>query len=127
MEFPRLGVKSELQLSVYTTATATWDLSCVCDLYHSSRQCPIPDPLSEARHQTCILMDTSQIGFCCTTTGTPVTLVLLLLKKYLNFQFLRVAFAFLYQGCANISPQITGSFSQHHCLRMLYFTFQHIT
>ena len=36
MEFPRLGVKSELQLPAYTTATATWDLSCVCNLYHSS-------------------------------------------------------------------------------------------
>ena len=30
MEVPRLGVKSELL--VYTTATATWDPSRVCDL-----------------------------------------------------------------------------------------------
>ena len=38
MEVPRLGVQSELQLPVYATATATlWDLSCICDLYHSSR------------------------------------------------------------------------------------------
>ena len=29
MEVPRLGVKSELQLWVYTTATAMWDLSCI--------------------------------------------------------------------------------------------------
>ena len=29
MEVPRLGVKSELQLPAYTTATATPDLSCV--------------------------------------------------------------------------------------------------
>ena len=28
MEVPRLGVESELQLPAYTTATATWDLSC---------------------------------------------------------------------------------------------------
>ena len=32
MEVPRLGVKSELQLPAYTTATATLDLSCIWDL-----------------------------------------------------------------------------------------------
>ena len=36
MEGPRLGVTSELQLPVYTTATATQDLSHICNLYHSS-------------------------------------------------------------------------------------------
>ena len=30
MEVPRLGVKSELQLLAYTTATAMWDLSRIC-------------------------------------------------------------------------------------------------
>ena len=49
MEIPRLRVESEMQLPAYATATATWDLSRVCDLYHSSQQCQIPDPLSEAR------------------------------------------------------------------------------
>ena len=34
MEVPRLGVESELPLPAYTTATATWDQSHVCDLYH---------------------------------------------------------------------------------------------
>ena len=38
MEVPRLGVESELQLSAYTTATATRDPSCVFDLHHSSWQ-----------------------------------------------------------------------------------------
>ena len=36
MEVPRQGVKLELQLSAYTTATATQDPSCICDLHHSS-------------------------------------------------------------------------------------------
>ena len=36
MEVPRLGVKSELQLLAYATATATPDLSCICILHHSS-------------------------------------------------------------------------------------------
>ena len=47
MEVPRLGVKSELQLLAYTTAIATPDPSCVCDLHHSSWQHLIPDPLIE--------------------------------------------------------------------------------
>ena len=36
MEVPRLGVESQLQLLAGTTATATPDLSCVCDLHHGS-------------------------------------------------------------------------------------------
>ena len=46
MEVPRLGVKSELQLLVYTTAQG------------STRSF---NPLSETRAQTCILMDASRI------------------------------------------------------------------
>ena len=51
MEVPRLGVKSELQLPTYTTATATRDSSQVCDLHHSSQQRQILNPLSKARDQ----------------------------------------------------------------------------
>ena len=43
----------------------------VCDLYHSSQHCWIPDPLSEARDRTCILLDTSWIWFHCATMETP--------------------------------------------------------
>ena len=65
MEIPRLGVKSKLQLPAYTTATATAtpDLSRVCNLLHGSRQRQILNPLSGARDRTCILMDASQICF----------------------------------------------------------------
>ena len=35
VEVPRLGVELELQLPAYITATATWDLNCICDLHHS--------------------------------------------------------------------------------------------
>ena len=63
MEVPRLGVESKLKLPAYSTAIATWDLSRVCDLHHSSRQHQILNPLSEARDQTYVLMDTSQIPF----------------------------------------------------------------
>ena len=70
IEAPRLGVESELQLPSYTTATATSDPSCVCNLYHSSRQRRILNPLSGARDGTHILMDISQICYCWATTGT---------------------------------------------------------
>ena len=42
MEVPRLGIKSELQLLAYTTATATQAPSHVWSLHHSSWQCQIP-------------------------------------------------------------------------------------
>ena len=48
MEFPRLGVESELQLPAYATATAMPNPSCVCVLHHSSQQCWIFNPLSKA-------------------------------------------------------------------------------
>ena len=57
MEVPRLGVEWELQHA----ATASWDLSCICDLCHSLRQCQILNPLSGARDQILILMDTHQV------------------------------------------------------------------
>ena len=52
MEVLRLGI-----------ATATQDPSHVCDLYHSSRQCWIINPLSEARDWTRNLTVPSQICF----------------------------------------------------------------
>ena len=48
MEVLRLEVDLELQLPAYTIATAMPDLSCVCDLHHSSWPCQILNPLSEA-------------------------------------------------------------------------------
>ena len=76
MKVPRLEVESELKLPAYTTATATWDPSCVCGLHHSSQQSWILSTLVEARDQTRILMDTSQIRFLCATTGSPLIFIL---------------------------------------------------
>ena len=56
MEVSRLGVKLELQLPAYTTATATQDLSHVCDLHYSSEQHQILNPLSKARDQTLVVI-----------------------------------------------------------------------
>ena len=54
-----MGLIGTTAASLGTTATATWDPSLICDLYHSSQQCQILNPLSEARDQTLILMDPS--------------------------------------------------------------------
>ena len=61
VDVPRLGVESELYLLAYTTATAMPDLSHVCDLDCCSRQRWILNPLSWARDQTHVLMDTSRV------------------------------------------------------------------
>ena len=55
MEVSKLGVKSELQLLAYTTATTMQDLSLICDLCRSLQQCQILIPLRRARNQTQIL------------------------------------------------------------------------
>ena len=61
IEVPRPQVKSELQSLASTTATVTPDLSHICSLHHSSRQCWILSPLSKARDRTCNLVVPSQI------------------------------------------------------------------
>ena len=76
MEFPRLGVNLELRLSAYTTATATWDLSWDFDLHHSAWQCQILNPLSGARNQTWVLMDTSMVHYHWATVGTPKSILI---------------------------------------------------
>ena len=53
-------------------STATWHPSRICDLQHSSWQCQILNPLSEARDWTCILVDASQIRFRWAMMGTPL-------------------------------------------------------
>ena len=114
MEVPRQGIELELQLPTYTTATATWDLSQICDLHHSSWQCRILNSLSEARDGPFTLINTSQMCFCCASRGTPelpfffsiflhhctaniigkyeVSLVLILFYFLYNFKYIKVYF-----------------------------------
>ena len=84
MEVPRLRVESELQLLTYTTAIATPDPSCVCDLQHSSWQCRILHPLSETMDQTHNLMVPSRICFHSAMMGTPTVCVLISLWRNLG-------------------------------------------
>ena len=62
MEVPRLGAELELQSPAHITATAMPDLSHICNLYHSSQQHWILNPLSKARDQTCILIVTKFVS-----------------------------------------------------------------
>ena len=64
MEVPRAGVELELQLLAYTTAIATLDPSCICNLHYSSRQLRILNPLSEPKDWTPVLIEL--VGFLTT-------------------------------------------------------------
>ena len=57
MEVPRLGAKSEWQLSAYSTATATPDPSHVCEFTAT----PDPQPTDPGQGSKRVLMDTSQV------------------------------------------------------------------
>ena len=59
MDVPGLRVESDLQLPVYTIAMP--GLCHVCNLHHSLWQLWILGPLSKARDQMHILMDTSWV------------------------------------------------------------------
>ena len=61
MEVHKPGVTIGAAPAAYTTAAATQDPNCICDLHHGSWQCRILNPLNEARDQTCIPMDTSRV------------------------------------------------------------------
>ena len=65
------GSQAKDLIGATATATVTWDLSRVYDPHHSSWQCQILNPLSEARNRTHNPMVPSWIRFHFTTTGTP--------------------------------------------------------
>ena len=71
----RPAVKSHLQMLTYTTAIALQDLNHVCNLHHSSCQCWILSTLSEARDQTCILMDASLIHSILSQDGNSLPIL----------------------------------------------------
>ena len=72
-EVPSLGVESELQMLAHGIATAMQDLSCICELYHSSQQCQYPihwvrpgiKPTSAYTIWICFCCTTWEILPCC--------------------------------------------------------------
>ena len=61
MKFKPKDFKWRYSVWTYTTATATWDPSHICNIHCSSQQCQILNPLSKTRDWTRILMDTSWV------------------------------------------------------------------
>ena len=47
------------------------DPSHICNQHHSSQQCQILNPLSKARNQVHVFVDTSWVHYCCVMIGTP--------------------------------------------------------
>ena len=88
----------------------TQDPRFVCDLHCSSQQCLIPNPLSEARDQICILMNTSQIHFHCVKTGTPRILL------FHMFHFIHFIYIFIHF-------KVSAFLSSHHLHSMKLMTF----
>ena len=72
-EVSRLGVKSELQLPSYTTATAMPDPSRIRALHGSSWQHWILNALRKARDWTHVLMVTSGVCYHWAMMGTPLS------------------------------------------------------
>ena len=61
MEVPRLGVEWDLQPLTYTTATARWDPSHICDLHHSSYNAGSLTHWARPGNQICIFMGTGLV------------------------------------------------------------------
>ena len=126
MEIPRLRVELELQLPAYTTDTAMRDPSC--DLHHSSWQHQILNPLSKARDQTCIFMNTSQVRYCWATTGTP-KIILHCLPPFLLLYSHEITKSILVTTCSKsislqskkvnkeVSPQVIKAISSLRYMR----------
>ena len=97
MEVPkRLGVELELQLPAYATATAMPDLSHICDPHQSLWQHRILNPVSKARVQTFLLMDTVSGFLTYWATGNSKLLYLNYLHSLIYYP-VEILFQF-YQG-----------------------------
>ena len=110
------GLGLELQLWACATATATLDPSHICNLRHSSQQCRILNPLSEARDWTCIFMDTCQIHFYCTTMGTPHMLYFnfFLINKKKKLELLLIFPSSPLFNSTYIHFRVTIEYMRHH-------------
>ena len=116
MEVLRLGEGANWSNSCRPTATATATAmpypSCICDLYHSSRQCRILNPLSEAKDRTCVLIDTNQICFHWAKMGTPKHPFLALFSLFILYNrqdwHSVCMYCYSYASCSCLVPIVIG-------------------
>ena len=115
MEVPRLGVESELQLLAYATATATWNLSHICSLYHSSLQRQILNPLSKAKIEPAFSWILVRFVNCWATKGTPTYISIFRHHLFcFNFLvFLRNIYFHLKKNCGTNVHAIIGRLKIH--------------
>ena len=109
IDVPRPGVKLELHLLAYTTAIATPDPSCLCDLSHSSWQHQSLNPLSEARARTLIHMDTNQFHNPLSHNGNSLTF-LIFIDHFHKCRFFGAQISILRQGSLALDPWLCA-----HC------------
>ena len=114
MEVSRLGVKSEIQLPAYTTTTAMWDPSCICDLHHSPWQ---HRPFMHwARPGIEPISSWVLVGFVnpWATMGTPNILLF-------SFSFLFFSFFFFY--VLHLTYSLTCSYLYHSIKFTIFIDF----
>ena len=83
----------------YATAIATLDGSHIGKLYCSLRQCRILNPLNEARDQTHVLMNNSQVRYHWGTMGTPLCFWKCRLKIFFKLTNFWSSFLQIFFGC----------------------------
>ena len=88
MVLPRLGIQSELNLLAYATATATLNLSHICDLHCSLWKSLILNPLTKARDLTHILTDSASGSWLSEPQQELLSSSLLLLLFFFPLLFL---------------------------------------
>ena len=118
MEVPRLGVELKLQLPAYTTATAMPDPSRVCNLHHSSWKHRTHNPLSEARDQTCFLMDTSWVHYHWATMGIPIAISFLCQLFHVSKTYIKPLLLPILGNLKNTAPSSHAPL----CLALILFS-----
>ena len=117
MEVPRLGVELELQPPSCTTATATQDPSCLCDLHHSLWQCQILTRWVRPEIEPMSSWILVRFTTCWATTGTPRKATLNRVAREGFFEAVTVS------GCRQktVTHHLPLQGSRHQPMRLLTF------
>ena len=90
---------------VGAAATATSDLSHICDLYQSSGPHRVLNPPSEARDRIRVLMDTSRVHYCWAMMAIPLKKIFFNSKIIISVLLeLRISLQKVREGYISIKP-----------------------